>query len=129
MVRISCEPPAKERLLWSQGSNLKNLIALPRSRIISDVRTHFVLLNTNHFVRLVLLDKNGFSLLDHASIVSEIFSSNATLATVTKDVNSTDKAYVKFGKNTGTVFIKSSSKGYNFKEEHKSLFGSKSVEK
>jgi len=82
LVRVSCEPPAKERLLWSQSSNSKDILSLPRSRILSDVRTHFVLVGTDHQVRLVLLDKNGYAILNHESVASEIFSTNQTLASV-----------------------------------------------
>ena len=73
-------------------------------------------MNTEHFVRLMVIDKNGFAVLDHNSIASEIFSTNTSLATVEKDKNSTDQALIKFGKNEGTVFIKSISKGYHIKE-------------
>lgn len=78
----------------------------------------------------MMIDKNGFSTLNHESVVSEIFSTNSNLATVSREGLTYDMASVTFGKTAGTVFLKSQSKGYNFKEEHKSMFGgSKKIEK
>ena len=83
-VKISCEPPASQRLLWSQSPQFKvnNMELLPRSRIMDNARTHYALINTEHYVRLIMLDKRGFAFLNHSSILSEISTTDTHLATV-----------------------------------------------
>lgn len=81
-VHISCEPPHSERLLWSQplGFDPKNRQLLPRSRFVEHTRTHFVLTSSRHSVRYLVLDRHGFAMVNHESIITEVSSSPAELA-------------------------------------------------
>ena len=109
-VKISCEPPASQRLLWSQGPNYlaKSPHRLPRSRFLDNNRTHFALVGSQHHVRLMMLDKNGFASLNHSSIVTSVSSSDSSLAEVQQvSASIYDKRFVVVTNTTGTVFLNS----------------------
>lgn len=67
---VACGAPKALRILWSQRPefNPKVRAHLPRSRYIENTRTHYVLVDTNHFVRSLMLDKSGHALINHTSV-------------------------------------------------------------
>lgn len=66
--KVSCEPPISQKLHWAQSS-LDDKIVLPKSRLDEkDLRTHFVLTNSNHSLRLIMLDKSNYASLNHEFI-------------------------------------------------------------
>jgi|TARA_B110000285_G_C15137239_1_gene627909 hypothetical protein len=84
---------------------------LPRSRLNENVRTFSALVNSENYLRLLVLDKRGYASMNHSSIVTTFSTSDSSLAslselkqegeTLTADY---DKRLVKFHK-TGTVLI------------------------
>ena len=84
---------------------------LPRSRLHKDLRNHFVLVNSEHYVRTIMTDSDNFSIIDHESIVKEFNLSDNSLATFenvysdasSKLVSENDRKKVVFGKIPGTV--------------------------
>lgn len=82
-VTISCSPPAGERLLWSQESTTilaEERALLPRSRLLNDVRHHYVLTNSKYYVRSLMVDARGHCFLNHRSVRAEFSVSDASLA-------------------------------------------------
>lgn len=66
-IQINCEPPASQMLLWAEKepSTQSVVTTLPRSRPINNVRTRFVLVNSKHYLRLLMLDINKYASIDH----------------------------------------------------------------
>lgn len=63
-IRVSCEPPISQKLHWAQASS--ELSVLPMNKLDEkEQRTHFVLTSSNHSMRLMMLDKNGYASLSH----------------------------------------------------------------
>jgi hypothetical protein len=89
------------------------MLALPRSRFVNNMRTHFVLVNTAHFVRLNMLDRHGYASLNHSSIHHVISSSDNSLAAIESADDSYDHRFVQIANKTGHVTINSVSKGYH----------------
>ena len=122
-VRISCTPPESQRLLWAQSSSADSLDApanLPRSRLNANIRTYSALVNSENYLRLLVLDKKGHASMNHSSIITTFSSSDSALATLSemKQGNEVlaadyDKRLVKFHNQTGTVFINAVSQKYN----------------
>lgn len=93
-IEISCVPPSSQRLLWCQESleAAKNAPAiLPRSKLLDNSRAHYVLVNTKHNIRLLIIDKQSRASLSHESIVSTIKSSNDDLASLVSTGNAYDR--------------------------------------
>lgn len=113
---VACEPPAAERILWSQRPeyNPKARATLPRSRFEENTRTHFVLTNTKHFVRYLVADKQGLAFINHTSIENEIWVQPNTLASVHAIEGAYDKRVVSFTAQPGTVFLTVRATGYKF---------------
>ena len=122
-VRISCAPPESQRLLWAQSSSVDSADApanLPRSRLNANIRTFSALVNSENYLRLLVLDKRGHASMNHSSIITTFSSSDSSLATVSEikqnDASLTAdyaKRLVKFHNETGTVFINVVSQKYN----------------
>ena len=115
IVEISCIPPASQRLLWCQESldAAKNAPAiLPRSKLVDSYRIHYVLVNTNHNIRLLILDPKGRASLSHRSIVSSVKSSNEEMAQVQAVDGTYDRYAVQVFKKTGRVTLSSVSTHY-----------------
>lgn len=113
-ILVSCSPPAKQRLLWSQSSSSTSDLAanLPRSRVVESTRTHWALVNSMHHLRLLILDKQGRASLNHESIVTNISASHTNIASL-QGSNAYDRRIVKTTNQTGTVVITSESTKYN----------------
>ena len=80
-LKVSCEPPISQKLHWAQESDEMKI--LPRSRIEGkNERTHFVLTNSEHTLRLIMLDKNNYASLNHEAVMTEYSSSDKMLANV-----------------------------------------------
>jgi len=94
---------------------------LPRGRILKDVRNHFVLANSVHYVRALTLDARGHSMIDHESIEKEFDVTDPTLATIESVYSDDqqrlladyDKKKIIFGDTAGFVQIQVSSPRYN----------------
>lgn len=58
-IRVSCEPPASQALMWSQQSDIDDgvIVTAPKSRSLNNTSAVYVLVNSNHYVRLLMLDK------------------------------------------------------------------------
>lgn len=113
---VACEPPAAERILWSQRPefNPKARVTLPRSRYEENTRTHFVLTNTKHFVRYLVADKQGLAFINHTSIENEVTVQPADLASVHAIEGAYDKRLVSFTLQPGTVYLTVRATGYKF---------------
>jgi hypothetical protein len=102
---------------------------LPRGRFVENTRTHYVLAETKHFVRYMLLDKEGHALMNHTSIVSDVAAQPSGLASVLSLDEAYDKRLISFGQKTGTVYVTVRSTGYHFQNLHPKkggLFGGSS---
>lgn len=58
-IFIHCEPPKDVRLYWAQEDKNINPVAyrhLPRHKLITGERNHFVLVNSRHFIRGLMFD-------------------------------------------------------------------------
>lgn len=75
-------------------------MSLPRSKIINNDRTHFVLVNSQNTVRELALDKNSQVSFNISSLVSEVTSSEPNMARLSP-LPSHDKYSVKFMNTTG----------------------------
>jgi hypothetical protein len=88
--------------------------------MIKDVRNHFVLVNSIHYVRALTMDARGHSMVDHESIEKEFGVSNPALATIESVYSDDqqrlladyDKKQITFGDTTGFVQIQVSSPRY-----------------
>ena len=86
---------------------------LPRSRMVKDNRTHYVLTNSVHYVRALTLNGQGLAMIDHQSIQKEFSLSNSSLARLDsvfsddklKLVADYDKMQVEFGDAAGVLEI------------------------
>lgn len=70
-IEIHCGPPATERLFWAQNST--DIVPyqrrhLPRYKIINEERTHYVLVNSRHFIRYLFFDNSEFVFFNSSSI-------------------------------------------------------------
>jgi hypothetical protein len=107
-IKVSCEPPISQKLHWAQASSNKAI--LPKNRVDENgQRTHFVMTNSNHTMRLIMLDKSGFASLNHMFINSEVKLSEP-LATL--DHLDYDKRVLKVGEKPGTLYVSSKAKAY-----------------
>lgn len=106
--------------MYNQKEEVSAVHWLPRSRIIEDVRHHFVLVNSVHHVRALTLDARGHSMLDHQSIEKVFHVSEPALAKI-EDVDSDDsqrlradhdKKQIVFGGTAAFVQIEVSSPRY-----------------
>ena len=87
---------------------------------MNNTRAMYVLVNTNHFVRLLILDRREYASIDHHGILTDLVSSNTSLATVTPVIEGEqgskaryDKSEIKVLGEPGTVYIRSHSRGYD----------------
>ena len=55
---------------------------LPRSKIIHNRRTHYVLVNSRHSIRYLLLDSQNHTFLNSSSALAEVKSSNISMAAI-----------------------------------------------
>lgn len=109
-VKISCEPPISQKLHWTQSSEVMDV--LPKNRLEEkEMRTHFVLTNSNHTLRLMMLDKNGFASLDHKQIQSQYTLSDSKLASIDSR-SSYDKRSLLINEKPGILFVESKAQGY-----------------
>lgn len=115
-IKVSCAPPTSQMLLWAQQFAHEDtpLVNLPNSRSLNSTRARYVLVNTSHYVRLLMLDQRQHASIDHSSLRTEIFSSNSSLAKVTtttidekSSVTQYDKRKIQVFDEPGTVYIKS----------------------
>lgn len=131
-ITVACEPPASERILWSQrpSFNPKVRSLLARSRFVENTRTHYVLTNTKHFVRYLMLDSQGFAFINHTSIETVVSAQPSDLASVLALDQAYDKRMVSFNFGTGTVYLNVRSTGYQFHSlpgKKGGLFGGSSI--
>ena len=49
---------------------------------MNNTRARYVLVNTKHYLRLLMLDRHKYASIDHQSILTEISSSNTSVAKV-----------------------------------------------
>lgn len=130
-VEVACHPPAALRLLWAQEQTLFSANQprelLPKSRIISNQRTHFVLVDSQHYVRHVTLDAEHQVSFNHSSVIANVVSSDPTMASVhlmpqsrgdyladSRDSSARlhEKRMVRFSNITGTVELTASAQYY-----------------
>jgi len=109
-IKVSCEPPVSQKLHWAQSSGLMEV--LPKNRLDEkDLRTHFVLTNSNHTLRLMMLDKSGYASLNHEFISTQYQLSDNKLATL-GDGSAYDKKDLFVLEKPGTLFLDSKALGY-----------------
>lgn len=136
-VEVHCDPPSHVKLLWAQeytaGQNMTMhvLQPLPRSRIVHNERTHFVLVNSRHTVRYLVLDDEHQVSFNSSSVLTSVTASDDAMATIDKlavrgedpevvvrkyrdDALSGvyDKRTVQFKNITGRMYLKAESTHY-----------------
>jgi hypothetical protein len=114
---VHCEPPSEIKLYWAQEDPLMSPAGyrhLPRHKVISGEKNHFVLVNSRHFVRALMFDDSNQAFINHSSIMTDFKSTNHTLLEVYPLKESYDdqvyagiydKRRVEVFNYTGTVFI------------------------
>ena len=80
-----------------------------------NTRIHYSLVNTNHHIRFLLLDRHGYASFNHTSILSTVESSNNEIARVS-ETSDGDKFGVKVFNKTGLFSIESQSVSYRNKK-------------
>lgn len=94
---------------------------IPRYKVISGEKTHYVLINSHHFVRTLMFEVQNNVLFNYSSIATPIKSTNQQMLTVTPLKSSYldavldnvyDKRSIEVKDVTGTVYIQSESTGY-----------------
>ncbi len=97
---------------------------LPRSRIVQNIRTHYVLANSKHFIKQVMLEDQAHAFLNYSSAVVSFSASEASMASILNiDVSfeaavrnlTYSKRTVQFNDLTGTVFLKANAYAYSNK--------------
>ena len=112
-IQVNCGVPKQSRLIWAQANDTISGY-LPRSRIVHNERTHWVLTNSEHHLRYLMLDNELKTFANYSSIIPTITASDASLA----KVSSLDGSYaeailndrysklsVSFTNKTGVVLI------------------------
>jgi hypothetical protein len=130
-VQVHCEPPRGVRLLWAQENRTAEWLErpywhLPRSRVIFSQRTHYVLVNSEHHVRYLMLDAEERVSLNHSSVATQVQSSDESMAEASLmrrggyaasyfpavASGDYDKRHVQFKNVTGTVYLEATSSAY-----------------
>jgi len=112
------------QLLWSQANNSLSSYEyqqLPLSRVVNQERIHYVLANSQHYIRYLMLDENTHAFYNHSSIATEVKSldekmvkvalTNSSIEEAVKN-NDYDFRHVTVLNHTGTVYLQSEAKGY-----------------
>lgn len=95
--------------------------SLPLNRVINQEKNHFVLGNSEHYLRYLLFDAQSQVFFNHSSLATEVSTSDPKMARIslvnasyaeTVVENRYDVRRVRFLDKTGTVYIKANSKGY-----------------
>jgi len=76
-IEVKCVPPQSVQLLWSQANNSLSSYEyqqLPLSRVVNQERIHYVLANSQHYIRYLMLDENNHAFFNHSSIATEVRS-------------------------------------------------------
>ena len=75
------------KLGWAQENRTAEWLErpywhLPRSRVVYGERTHYVLVNSQHHVRYLVLDGEGRASLNHSSVATQVRSTDTSMAEV-----------------------------------------------
>ena len=91
-VDLHCEPPKSVKLTWAQEQRFRDVVGehgqrspnrmLPRSRIVKNERTHFVLVNSRHSVRYLMLDHEGQVSFNSSSVLTNVEASDPAMAEI-----------------------------------------------
>ena len=90
-VEVHCEPPRAVKILWAQDyrknenhiNDINSLMKpLPRSRFAMTERVHFVLVNSRHSVRYLMLDYENQVSFNSSSVLTNVDVSRADMAEV-----------------------------------------------
>jgi len=119
-VQFHCEPPATSQLHWAQklsSPDPAQLAKLPKQRVSNSEKLFFVLVNSENFVRTLLLDRDHQALFNHSSVLTEVTSSNTTLLQVYDKAEETtvlgyDKRFTRTFSDIGTLYLRAKSSAY-----------------
>ena len=97
------------------------MTSLPLHRVINQEKHHFVLANSEHYLRYLLFDAQSQVFFNYSSVATEVSTSDPKMARISLVNNSYSEAVVdnrydvrrvRFLDQTGTVNIKANNKGY-----------------
>ena len=112
-------------MLWTQNDEGK-LLGLPKSRLVNKERTHFVLVDSQHYLRYVMLDQDNQVSFNSSSVLTNVELSHQNMAqlslmpsTDTKrsyasDVLSGiyDRRQIQFNNVTGRMYVTAEASHY-----------------
>lgn len=81
-IQFHCEPPSAAQLHWAQklsNPDPAQLKKLPKHRVSNGEKLYFVLVNSQHYLRTLMIDRDTQVFFNHSSIATEVRSSNETL--------------------------------------------------
>jgi len=76
---VICAAPQSTRLLWTQSDNGPQ-VKLPKSRVVKEQRTHYVLAGSNHSFSTLPVTKDGSAILEQSSLIRKTELSDSSLA-------------------------------------------------